>query len=82
MPEPGTKLMLDDAEAGHIASAAELRLARGARRFAIGMIRAEAEARNLPLYYTAGEAAGTATVLSGPPALKSESKPGYGKIEA
>ena len=50
---------LDGADAGHITSAAELPLAAGARTFAIGMIRAEAEARNLPLeLHAAGEATG------------------------
>ncbi len=33
------------------------------------MIRAEAEARNLPLDYASGEAVGTARILTVPPSL-------------
>ena len=69
LPEPGTKLLLDGAEAGQITSAAELPLAAGARRFAIGMIRGEAEARNLALDYSTAEAGGRARILAGQPAL-------------
>jgi folate-binding protein YgfZ len=65
VPEPGTSLTLDGAEAGHITSATELPLPRGVRRFAIGMIRGEAEARNLSLHYTVGEISGTASILAG-----------------
>jgi folate-binding protein YgfZ len=65
LPEPGTKLALDGAEAGHITSAAELPLPGGARVLALGMIRAEAEQRNLPFTYAAGEITGTARVVSG-----------------
>jgi hypothetical protein len=39
------------------------------RRFALGMIRAEAELRNQPFTYAAGAATGTARILAGPPAL-------------
>ena len=63
LPEPGTKMTLDGAEAGHITSAAELPLQGVARRLAIGMIRAEAEARNVPLQYMAGDFTGTAVML-------------------
>ena len=69
LPEPGTKLTLDGADAGQITSAAEVPLSAGARRFAIGMIRAEAEARNVPLDYSTGEGGGKARILAGPPAL-------------
>jgi aminomethyltransferase len=69
LPQPGTKLALDGAEAGHITSAAELPLPGGARVFALGMIRAEAEQRNRPLTYAAGENTGTAQVVSGTPQL-------------
>jgi folate-binding protein YgfZ len=69
VPEPGTKLTLDDTEVGHITSAAELPLGASPRTFAIGMIRAEAEARNLPLNYAAGEATGAARILATPPSL-------------
>jgi folate-binding Fe-S cluster repair protein YgfZ len=69
LPQPGTKLALDGAEAGHITSAAELPLPGGARVFALGMIRAEAEQRNRPLTYAALENTGTAQVVSGTPQL-------------
>ena len=69
LPEPGVKLTLDGAEAGHVTSAAELALPEGARRFGIGMIRAEAEAGNLPLSYSVGEASGSAKILPAPPHL-------------
>ena len=69
LPGSGTALTLDGTDAGHITSATELPLPAGVRQFAIAMIRAEAEARNLPLSYSVGEAGGTATILNGPPAL-------------
>jgi folate-binding protein YgfZ len=69
LPEPGAKLTLEGAEAGHMTSAAELPLRAGPRRFAMGMIRAEAEARDLPLSYLAGDANRLAKILSGPPSL-------------
>ena len=69
MPDPGAKLILDNAEAGHITSAAELPLPGAARRFAIGMVRAEAEARHLPLSYSAGQTGGLANILAAPPHL-------------
>lgn len=65
VPEPGTPLMFDGQEAGHITSATELPLPAGPRRFALGMIRSEAEVRNLPLQYNAGEIGGTASLLAG-----------------
>jgi folate-binding protein YgfZ len=67
--EPLAKLTLDGAEAGHITSAAELPLPHGPRRFAIGMIRAEAEARNLPLNYSVGGSSGSARLLAEAPDL-------------
>lgn len=69
LPEPGTKLTLDGTEAGHLTSAAELPLAGGARRLAIGMIRAEDEERNLLLNYSVGKNSGRATILAAPPHL-------------
>ena len=69
LPEPGAKLAVDGAEAGHITSAAKVPLPGGTRILALGMIRAEAEQRNLPLTYAAGESTGTARVLSGAPQL-------------
>jgi folate-binding protein YgfZ len=72
LPEPGTALTHDGPdvgsglEAGHITSAAELPLPGGVRRFAIGMIRADAEARQLPLSYSTGETSGRASILEAP----------------
>jgi folate-binding protein YgfZ len=64
-----TELKLDDAVVGNLTSAAELPLPSGARYFALAMLRAEAEVRNLPLAYTTAEGAGTARILAAPPAL-------------
>ena len=75
-PEPGTRLTFDGADAGHITSATELPLPDGARRFAIGMIRVEAETRNLPLQYTVGETIGTATILADSAAARAGLGPG------
>ena len=69
VPPAGAALTLEGAEAGHITSASELPLPTGPRRFALAMVRADAEARNLPLKYAAAEAAGTARLLAGPPTL-------------
>jgi folate-binding protein YgfZ len=73
LPAAGTELTLDGAAVGHITSAAELPLASspqpasGPRRFALAMVRAEAEAANQPLSYAASPAAGTARLLAAPP---------------
>jgi folate-binding protein YgfZ len=84
LPAAGTELMFHnaagvEAAAGVVTSAAELPLTgvptdRSSsvgenRRFALGMIRAEAELRNQPFTYAAGAATGTARILAGPPAL-------------
>jgi folate-binding protein YgfZ len=69
LPASGTKLTLASAEAGHVTSAAELPLVQGIRIFAMGMIRAEAELRSLPLTYSAGETTGTARILESPSVL-------------
>jgi folate-binding protein YgfZ len=69
LPDPGTKLTVDGVEAGHITSAAELPLPGGVRILALGMIRAEAEQRNLPLTYAVGERTGSARVVAGTPQL-------------
>lgn len=65
----GTELTLEGAAAGQITSAAELKLAAGPRVFALGMLRAEAEARSQEFQYAAGDAAGTARILDAPPAI-------------
>ena len=67
VPPAGAGLTLEgSAPAGHITSAAELRLAGGSRVFALGMIRAEAEQRDQPLAY----AGGAARILTAPPNLQ------------
>jgi folate-binding protein YgfZ len=67
LPAAGTELGLETgAEAGKIASAAELPLASGSRIFALAMIRAEAEARNETFKYSVGSSAGTARILDTP----------------
>lgn len=65
----GTEVMLEGASVGAITSVAEIPLERGTRRFALAMVRGEAEVKNQPLTYGTGPAAGTAKVLDKPPAL-------------
>ncbi|MGO9778019.1 MAG: YgfZ/GcvT domain-containing protein [Terracidiphilus sp.] len=73
VPATGTALTLEGgAVAGQITSAAELPLHTGSRVFALGMMRAESEARNQPFTYTAGTATGTARILAMPPELEAE----------
>lgn len=74
VPQPGTELVekegrQDGKPAGQITSAAELKLAAGARVFALGTVRAEAEARNTEFTYAAGTATGKAQILAEPPAV-------------
>jgi folate-binding protein YgfZ len=52
---------------GHIRSVAELPLPGGARRFALAMMRGEAELRDEPFTYTGGEASCSARLLAAPP---------------
>ena len=66
---PQTELTLDGATVGAVTSSAELPLPAGSRRFALAMIRAEAEARNLPLAFATPEGPGTARIPAAPPAL-------------
>jgi folate-binding protein YgfZ len=69
-PAGGTELTLEDGTvAGTITSAAELPLKNGVRVFALGMMRAEAEAKSPNFKYKAGTAEGTAGILSMPPKL-------------
>jgi len=42
----------------------------GKRVFALGMMRGEAEARNLPMSFEFGSSLGTARILDGPPRLR------------
>jgi folate-binding protein YgfZ len=70
LPPIGTELILDDgAVAGQIRSAAELPLDSGSRNFALGMIRGEAELRNVTFKYTVDTDAGTARILAAPPSF-------------
>ncbi len=70
VPVGGTELTLDDGTvAGTITSAAELPLRSGRRVFALGMIRAEAEAKVQSLRFKAGAVEGTASILDAPPRL-------------
>jgi folate-binding protein YgfZ len=69
VPEAGVDLISDGIAAGKITSAAELALAGRRRVFALGMMRAEAEARTQGMTYTAGTAAGKARLLAAPPTL-------------
>ena len=64
-----SELFLEGTLAGHITSAAELTLQSGVRRFALAMLRSEAEFKNQPLRYSAANAEGTARILPGPPAI-------------
>ena len=70
VPPAGTELTLDDGTvAGTITSAAELPLRSGARQFALGMIRADAEAKSQSFRYKFGAAEGMASILETPPRL-------------
>ncbi len=70
VPESGAELKLQDGSVGgRITSAAELSLPKGKRVFALGMVRAEAEATNQNFNYAAGAATGTAQLLAEPPEL-------------
>jgi folate-binding protein YgfZ len=70
VPDVGAEMKQQDGSvAGHITSAAELVLPKGKRVFALGMMRAEAEAANQSLNYASGAATGTANILAEPPEL-------------
>jgi folate-binding protein YgfZ len=69
-PASGTELTLEDGTvAGTMTSAAELPLKSGARVFALGMIRAEAEAKSQSFRLKVGTVEGTASILGAPPRL-------------
>jgi folate-binding protein YgfZ len=71
VPAAGTELYLPGGDpAGTITSAAELTLSGGSRVFALAVVRAEAEARNLAFNYTDGTAPGTAAILAEPPTFR------------
>lgn len=65
----GTELSLENASVGQITSSTELPLDGKTRRFALAMLRAEAEVKNQPLTYAAGSATGKAKILDAPPSL-------------
>ena len=65
----GTELFLEAVAVGHITSAAELQLEGKTRRFALAMVRAEAELKEHTLTYTSGPDTGRAKLLHAPPAL-------------
>jgi folate-binding protein YgfZ len=70
VPASGTELTLEDGTAaGTITSAAVLPLKSGARVFALGMMRAEAEAKSQSFRFKAGTVEGTASILAAPPRL-------------
>ena len=69
LPNAGTELTVDGAGVGQITSVAELPVEAGIRRFALGMVRGEAEAKNQPLTFASGTGTGTAKILTGPPTL-------------
>ncbi|MGA8043939.1 MAG: folate-binding protein [Terracidiphilus sp.] len=69
VPAPGTELTQAGAPAGHITSAAELKLPGSTRIFALAMLKTEAQSSKAPLAYAAGDATGTASILAGPPSL-------------
>lgn len=69
VPAAGTEMTLDGAAVGQITSAAELKLEAGVRIFALGMVRAEAQARAQEFQYATGDAAGKARILAAPPVL-------------
>jgi len=70
VPESGTEMhQQDGSTAGQITSAAELTFGGSTRTFALGMVRAEAEAKNQTFSYTAGTASGSARILAEPPTL-------------
>ena len=69
VPPAGAELSLDGASVGAVTSAAEISLDGKTHRFALGMVRSEAEIKKLPLSYGSGASAGAAVILDKPPAL-------------
>lgn len=70
VPAHGAELTLEDgAVAGTVTSIAELPLKKGAKSFALAMIRTEAEEKSQSFSYKAGAANGTARILDAPPKL-------------
>ncbi len=70
LPPNGAELTSSDGTVvGAITSAAELPLKAEQRIFALGMLRAEAEARSQSFRYKVGATEGTASILAAPPEL-------------
>lgn len=69
LPVAGAELKLEGAVVGNVTSVAEIPLVAGSGRFALGMVRGEAEVKNQPLSYQAGNAVGTARLLTAPPSF-------------
>ena len=69
LPARGVELTLNGNAVGTITSAEELSLSSGPRRFALAMVRAEAEVGDQVLNYTAETATGTARLLAAPPSF-------------
>jgi aminomethyltransferase len=69
VPAAGVEITLDGASVGNITSAAELPLAGGPRRFALAMVRAEAEVANKSFSYAVAGANNAAHVLAASPSL-------------
>jgi len=74
VPESGAELLDQEGKqegkpAGNITSAAELPLKAGNRIFALGVVRADAEAHSQSFTYAVGQAKGSAQILAEPPAL-------------
>ncbi len=69
LAEPGAELLQDGAPVGKITSATELTVDGRMHRLALAMVRGEADVKTGPITYTAGQATGTAKILSAPPVL-------------
>ena len=69
LPVAGVELKVEDTAAGSITSAAELPLPSGTRRFCLAMVRGEFEAGSASFTYASAERAGTARLLTTPPAF-------------
>lgn len=67
--KPGSEFFLENASVGHATSSAEFSLEGKTHRFALAMLRAEAELKKQPLTYVAGPDTGKARILEAPPAL-------------
>jgi folate-binding protein YgfZ len=71
VPAAGVELTTENGKpAGQVTSAAQLKLASGARVFALAMIRAEAELSDRPFSYASESGTGAARILASPPALR------------